>query len=85
MRWYERIRDLLRPLDAREEGLAAGTGVLTGKVAERAVTDVQECPMCRRDAAVVDALDLVEKVAHHVCTACNYRWSDRRVTVHAPH
>ena len=65
---------LLRPMDAREEGLAAGTGILTGRVAERVPTPVAVCGHCEHPA-VVDVLDLVEKKAGYVCTHCAHRWT----------
>jgi uncharacterized protein YbaR (Trm112 family) len=77
-----RVMALLRPLDAREEGLAAGTGLLTGRVAEKVVTEVTACPQCRKPA-VVDVLDLVDRQASYVCTACAHRWTVRDVPVHA--
>jgi hypothetical protein len=72
-----RVVALMRPLDAREEGLAAGTGLLTGSVAEKVVTEVAACPQCRRPA-VVDLLDLVDRQARYVCTACAHRWNVRQ-------
>jgi len=76
-----RVMALLRPLDARDEGLAAGTGLLTGRVAEQVVTEVAECPQCRKPA-VVDVLDLVDKQARYVCTACAHRWTVRDLSTH---
>ena len=76
-----RMLALLRPLDARDEGLAVGTGLLTGRVAEQVVTEVAACPQCRKPA-VVDVLDLVEKRAGYVCTACAHRWTVRDLSSH---
>jgi hypothetical protein len=76
-----RVMALLRPLDARDEGLAAGTGLLTGSVAEQVVTEVAACPQCQRPA-VVDVLDLVDKRAVYVCTACAHRWTVRDLSSH---
>jgi hypothetical protein len=76
-----RMMALLRPLDARDEGLAAGTGLLTGSVAERVVTEVAACSQCRKPA-VVDVLDLVDKQARYVCTACAHRWTVSDLSSH---
>lgn len=65
---------VLRPLAAREEGLAAGTGLLTGRVVERSVPDVVACPTCAA-AAVVEVVDLVDKLARFTCTRCAHRWN----------
>jgi predicted RNA-binding Zn-ribbon protein involved in translation (DUF1610 family) len=76
-----RVMALLRPLDARDEGLAAGTGLLTGSVAEKVATEVVACPQCGKPA-VVDVLDLVDREARYVCTACAYRWTVRDLSSH---
>jgi hypothetical protein len=81
MGFLGRVLALLRPLDARDEGMAAGTGLLTGSVAEQAVHEVTDCPQCSRPA-VVDVLDLVDKQARYVCTACAHRWTVRDLSDH---
>ena len=81
MGFLGKVLALLRPLDAREEGLAAGTGLLTGRVAEQAVPDVAACPVCGKPA-VVDVLDLVDRQARYVCTACAHRWTERNLSIH---
>ena len=76
-----RVMALLRPLDARDEGLAAGTGLLTGSVAGQVVTEVATCPQCQKPA-VVDVLDLIDKWAGYVCTACAHRWTVHDLSSH---
>lgn len=74
----KRWRDALRPdVDlAAAEGLAAGTGLLTGEVA-RTATHVQpatlHCPVCHGDSEVL----VVDLVAHSTtlrCQSCGRRW-----------
>jgi hypothetical protein len=79
MGFLGRLLAVMRPLDARDEGMAAGTGLLTGSVAEKALHDVASCPYCSRPA-VVDVLDLVDRQARYVCTACAHRWMVRHLS-----
>ena len=78
-----RWRQALRPdVDLAEaEGLAAGTGLLTGTVAktapsaEAAVSAVR-CPACGSDGEVV-VVDLVAHDSTLRCPSCGERWTTR--------
>jgi len=64
---------------ARDEGRAAGTGLITGKLAddfrgaERSVPI--ECPACGHRSTFTDVIDLVEMRTHHHCEVCRHRWA----------
>ena len=64
---------------ARDEGLAAGTGLLTGLLADRSTRSPRagelECPACGHRAAFTDVIDLVEHRTFHRCAACRHRWA----------
>lgn len=63
---------------AREEGLAAGTGLLTGKLADEfrgQSTAETRCPACGHRATFTDVIDLVEQRSHHHCEVCRHRWA----------
>ena len=79
-----RWRDALRPdADlAQAEGLAAGTGLLTGTVARtagpRKVTSIDVgCAACGAPAEIV-VVDLVADTTTLRCPSCNRRWTSRR-------
>lgn len=76
-----RWRDALRPdADlAQAEGLAAGTGLLTGTVAKAATSHkvaVLEagCPTCGGDGEIV-VVDLVATSTTMRCLSCARRWT----------
>jgi hypothetical protein len=62
---------------ARFEGLAAGTGLLTGDAARRAVpTPVQRaCARCQAPAEI-ELLDLVDQRTSWHCESCGYKWEE---------
>jgi len=64
---------------AREEGLAAGTGLITGQLADtfRGGSGSAErvCPSCGHLATFTDVIDLVEDRTHHHCEVCRHRWA----------
>lgn len=68
----------LRNKPVREEGLAAGTGLITGHLAddyrgsERSADVV--CPSCRHRSTLTDVIDLVERRTHYHCENCRHRW-----------
>lgn len=74
-RWREALR-----LDAdlaQAEGLAAGTGLLTGDVARSSVRPApaeSTCPECRGSAEVV-VVDLVDHATTLRCTTCGHGWT----------
>lgn len=78
-----RWRDALRPdADlAQAEGLAAGTGLLTGTVAKAAgahkvaVLDTG-CPSCGGDGELV-VVDLVAATTTLRCLSCSRRWTSQ--------
>ena len=65
--------------NAREEGLAAGTGLITGQLADayrgRPGARVATCPACGHRATFTDVIDLVEARTHHHCEVCRHRWA----------
>ena len=76
-----RWREALRPDAnlAQAEGLAAGTGLLTGTVAKTAgVHKVSpttgRCPACDGQAEIV-VVDLVAEDTTLRCTSCGRRWT----------
>ena len=75
----KRWRDALRPDVhlASAEGLAAGTGLLTGDVARAAVSQrlVQApCPRCRSLDPEVLVVDLVARSTTLRCRSCGHGW-----------
>ena len=82
-RSLKRWRDAIRPdADlAAAEGLAAGTGLLTGELA-RTTTHVHPsmlaCPVCQGESEVL-VVDLVARSTTLRCQACGRRWVSERV------
>ena len=80
MRRLDRLRAAVFPPGdlAQVEGLAAGTGLLTGDVAERrartAGLPTAPCPQCGQEGDV-SVLDLVDHRLVRICTACHHRWT----------
>ena len=58
---------------AEAEGLAAGTGLLTGDLVRTASPSPSPCPECRGRGDVV-VIDLISSVTSRRCQACGYRW-----------
>lgn len=76
-----RWREALRPDTdmAQAEGLAAGTGLLTGTVAKsagprRVAVDNPTCPSCRGESEIV-VVDLIVQATTLRCQACGRRWT----------
>ncbi|MCU1496108.1 MAG: hypothetical protein JWM47_61 [Acidimicrobiales bacterium] len=59
---------------AEIEGLAAGTGLLTGDLARSARAEAVDCPTCGGIADAV-VIDLVARAVTHRCRACGHRWT----------
>ncbi len=59
---------------AELEGLAAGTGLLTGDLARAAGTAPERCPICGGGAEPV-VIDLVAHLVDRRCLACTHRWA----------
>lgn len=59
---------------AELEGLAAGTGLLTGLLARTAGTAPDRCPLCEGSAEPV-VVDLVAQRVDRRCLACGHRWT----------
>jgi hypothetical protein len=69
---------------AEAEGLAAGTGLLTGEVARTTPVADVACPACHRPSVVV-VIDLVAHETSRACPSCGNRWtSAERVAVDRP-
>ena len=78
-------RGVLHPENrlASVEGLAAGTGLLTGSVA-RSTTVVAHCPACAAGGEVV-VIDLVDHAVSLRCPSCGHRWMmDQAEVEHLP-
>jgi hypothetical protein len=71
-RHWRRALDLDRGL-AGVEGLAAGTGLLTGDLARAAGTEVLPCPRCAGASEPV-VIDLVAGLVVRSCLRCEHRW-----------
>jgi predicted Zn finger-like uncharacterized protein len=76
-----RWRDALRPDSdlAQAEGLAAGTGLLTGTVARSvgvrtASTADASCPSCGAASEIV-VVDLIVHATTLRCPSCAHRWT----------
>ncbi|MCU1371746.1 MAG: hypothetical protein JWO77_2940 [Ilumatobacteraceae bacterium] len=76
-----RWREALRPDTgmAQAEGLAAGTGLLTGTVAKSAgprkvAVANPDCPTCRGESEIV-VVDLIVGVTTLRCQSCGRRWT----------
>ena len=73
----KRWRDAIRPdADlAAAEGLAAGTGLLTGEVARSSarVHGAVACPICHGESEVL-VVDLVARSTTLRCQSCGRRW-----------
>ena len=81
-----RWREVLHPETrlASVEGLAAGTGLLTGSVARAATVDAR-CPSCDAGGEVV-VIDLVAHAVSLRCPTCGHRWMvDDAEVQHLPH
>jgi len=63
---------------AEVEGLAAGTGLLTGELARSTHLEPVTCPECQGvgDAVVID---LVARVVTRRCQSCGHRWTTDEV------
>ncbi|MFN8019613.1 MAG: hypothetical protein U0P45_16035 [Acidimicrobiales bacterium] len=77
-----RWREALRPDSdlAQAEGLAAGTGLLTGTVAKKTaavgkvVPPSSHCPTCGGTSEIV-VVDLVAEATTLRCRSCGRRWT----------
>ncbi len=76
-----RWRDALRPDSnlAQAEGLAAGTGLLTGTVARtvgvhKVATPCPPCPACHGASEIV-VVDLIVQATTLRCQGCGRRWT----------
>lgn len=59
---------------AELEGLAAGTGLLTGQLARSVETAAETCPVCGGTAEPV-VIDLVARRVDRRCLSCDHRWA----------
>ncbi len=72
----QRVRRALRPDGglAEAEGLAAGTGLLTGSLVRPAAQAQVPCPTCGGASEVV-VIDLVAHETSRSCRRCGRRWT----------
>jgi hypothetical protein len=69
---------------ARTEGMAAGTGLLTGSVADGyAAATTSSCPRCKASAVVIHVVDLVDRKTDLSCNRCRHYWSVEGVSTDA--
>lgn len=61
---------------AEAEGLAAGTGLLTGALAEEIDVPHGSCPRCGADGEVV-SIDLLDAEVVRRCRTCAFAWTER--------
>ncbi|MCB0976524.1 MAG: hypothetical protein KDB02_03610 [Acidimicrobiales bacterium] len=61
---------------AEAEGLAAGTGLLTGSLVERADLPDETCPRCDGPGVVV-SIDLLDGEVVRRCRSCAHAWAQR--------
>jgi predicted Zn finger-like uncharacterized protein len=62
--------------DAEAEGLAAGTGLLTGDLADSSDVRNAACPRCQASHRVeVDSVDLIAASVSRRCGSCGYAWT----------
>ena len=69
---------------ARDEGMAAGTGLLTGSVADGYAADASTCPRCNTRAVAIHVVDLVERKTDLCCRRCRHYWSVSGVPAEVP-
>lgn len=78
MSWIRWLRSH-RTESAREEGLAAGTGLITGDLAANFEgapgPGAVGCPACGHRSTFTDVIDLVEHRTHLHCESCRHRWT----------
>lgn len=61
---------------AEAEGLAAGTGLLTGSLVDETDLPGGTCPRCDADGEVI-SIDLLEDEVVRRCRTCAYSWETR--------
>lgn len=61
---------------AEAEGLAAGTGLLTGSLAHEIDLPRVDCPRCHGESEVV-SIDLLEGEVVRRCRSCAHPWAQR--------
>ncbi len=73
-------RDALHDDDAmaQAEGLAAGTGLLTGELVRTTPATASACPLCVGVGDVV-AIDLIAESVSHRCRSCGHRWIEAQL------
>jgi hypothetical protein len=72
MGWLERLRAHWLSRSDHAEGLAAGTGLLTGRAAEGRAGEAPSCPGCG-EPGHIDVIDLVARETRYAC-GCGRRW-----------
>jgi hypothetical protein len=60
---------------ARDEGMAAGTGLLTGRVADAYEASSAQCPKCQATTVAIHVVDLVERRTDLCCQRCRHYWT----------
>lgn len=73
LQWRKALRPDGRLAEA--EGLAAGTGMLTGDVLRNRPASAAPCPTCSGRGEVV-VIDLLSAVVSRRCQSCGNRWDE---------
>jgi hypothetical protein len=55
--------------------MAAGTGLLTGRVVDSYAEAASSCPRCRASAVAIHVVDLVERRTDLCCQRCRHYWT----------
>jgi hypothetical protein len=55
--------------------MAAGTGLLTGSVADAYATAAATCPRCTSPRVAIHVVDLVERRTDLCCQRCRHFWT----------
>jgi hypothetical protein len=55
--------------------MAAGTGLLTGRVADAYAAAASNCPRCHAPTVAIHVVDLVERRTDLGCQRCRHYWT----------
>ena len=70
---------------AEVEGLAAGTGLLTGDLAEATKVADRDCPRCgNHDEIEVETVDLLNTSVTRQCQSCGHTWTVLEIAPRRP-
>jgi transcription elongation factor Elf1 len=55
--------------------MAAGTGLLTGSIADAYAPEASSCPRCNAPTVAIHVVDLVERRTDLCCRRCQHYWT----------